>query len=183
MKDGPIRKSVKFIARLRYSLEVALTRKIKSMRGEQFYDLAGSCGSCGQCCETPMIQVYPLLFYFKSVRWVLKTWHGLINGFDFVDEDRKAKCLVFRCTHLDPQTRRCDSYDSRPGLCRDYPRNQLDFANPVFLEGCTYQAVLKNGEALSASLDTLELPPEQLASLKQKLNIKLAEDHHEMSQV
>jgi Fe-S-cluster containining protein len=183
MKDGPIRKSIKFIACLRYSLDVALTRKIKSMRGGQFYDLAGSCDSCGQCCETPMIQAYPLLFYFKSVRWVLKTWHGLINGFEFIDEDRKAKCLVFCCTHLDPQTRRCDSYDSRPGLCRDYPRNQLDFANPGFLEGCSYQAVLKNGDALSASLDTLDLPPEQLASLKQKLNIKLAEDHHEMPQV
>jgi Fe-S-cluster containining protein len=173
MRDGSIRKTIKFIARLRYSMEVAL----------QFYDLAGSCAGCGSCCETPMIQVYPPLFYFKSIRWVLKTWHDRINGFEFVDEDRKGKCLIFRCAHLDLQTRQCDSYDSRPGLCRDYPRNQLDFANPGFLDGCTYQAVLKNGEALGASLDSLDLPPEKLTALKQKLNIKFVEDNHEMSEV
>jgi Fe-S-cluster containining protein len=183
MKDGSIRKSIKFIARLRYSMDVSLTRKIKSARGEQFYDLAGSCGSCGKCCETPVIQVYPLLFYFKSLRWVLKTWHGRINGFEFIGEDRRGKCLVFRCTHLDPETHRCDSYDSRPGLCRDYPRNQLDFANPGFLEGCAYQAVLKNSTALCASLETLDLSHEKLEALKQKLHLTIAEDHHEMSEV
>ena len=148
MEDGFIRKAVKFTARMRYSMDVALTRRINSARGERFFDLAGSCRSCGQCCETPVIQIYPPLFYFKSVRWVMKSWHGLINGFEFMAEDRRSKCLIFRCTHLDARTRRCDSYDSRPGLCRDYPRNQLDYANPEFLEGCGYQAVLKSGEAL-----------------------------------
>jgi Fe-S-cluster containining protein len=183
MKDGFIHRAIKMTARMRYSMDVALTRKIKSARGERFFDLAGSCSSCGKCCETPVIQVYPPLFYFKSVRWALKTWHGLVNGFQFLAEDRRGKCLVFRCTHLDPQTRRCDSYDSRPGLCRDYPRNQLDFANPEFLEGCGYRAVLKNSDALCASLDALDLPPEKLDALKQKLNLSFVEDHHEMSEV
>jgi hypothetical protein len=34
-----------------------------------------------------VIQVYPPLSYFKSVRWALKTWHSLINGFEFIAED------------------------------------------------------------------------------------------------
>jgi Fe-S-cluster containining protein len=183
MQDGFIRKTIKFTARMRYSLDVALSRRIKSARGERFFDLAGSCKGCGRCCDTPVIQVYPPLFYFKSVRWAMKTWHGLINGFECIAENRRAKCLVFRCTHLDPRTRRCDSYDSRPGLCRDYPRNQLDSANPEFLEGCGYRAVLKNSEAMSASLDALDLPPEKLNALKQKLNVGFVEDCHEMSEV
>jgi len=98
-------------------------------------------------------------------------------------EDRKTKCLVFRCTHLDPATRQCDSYDSRPGLCRDYPRNQLDFVNPEFLDGCGYQAVLKNTEKLTASLENLDLPREKLNALKQQLHLTVTDNHHEMPQV
>ena len=156
---------------------------MKAGRNHDLFRLAGSCLHCGKCCETPVIQVYPALYFFKSIRWALKTWHSLINGFDLIAEDRRAKCLVFRCTHLDPQTRRCDSYDSRPGLCSDYPRNQLDFANPEFLEGCGFQAVLKTSDALCASLDALDLPPEKLDALKQNLNLGSMKGHHEMSKV
>ena len=136
MKDGLGLKAFKFISRLRYQTDLRLTRKIKSVRGEQFYRLTGSCRSCGKCCETPMIPVFPLLFFFKSVRWAIVTWHRMIYGFEFLHADQRQKCLVFRCTHWDPVTKHCDSYESRPGMCRDYPRNLLDSPHPVFLEGC-----------------------------------------------
>jgi Fe-S-cluster containining protein len=172
MKDGCVRKTIKFVVRMRYGIDVAPTRKIKTARGEQFYNLAGSCKCCGMCCETPVIQVYRLLFYFESVRWALKTWHWLINGFEFVNEDRRGKCLISRCTHLDPVTHQCDSYDSRPGMCRDYPQNQLDFSNPQFIDGCVFQAVLKKSEKMTAPLESLDLPPETLQTLKQQLHLE-----------
>ena len=171
MKDGYIRQTIKAVARMRYTIDVALTRRIKAARGEQFFNLAGRCRCCGKCCETPVIPVYPLLYFFKSVRWALKTWHRVINGFELVQEDRRGKCLIFRCTHLDPITHRCDSYASRPGLCRDYPHNQLDFANPEFLEGCGFSAELKNSAKMAASLENLDLPQNTLQTLKQRLHL------------
>jgi Fe-S-cluster containining protein len=45
--------------------------------------------------------------------------------------DRQDHSFVFECTHFDRITRRCDSYASRPGMCRDYPRVLLDQAAPA----------------------------------------------------
>jgi uncharacterized cysteine cluster protein YcgN (CxxCxxCC family) len=171
MKDGLGRKAFKFISRLRYQTDLNLTRKIKSARGEQFYRLTGSCRSCGKCCETPMIPVFPLLFFFKSVRWAIVTWHRMINGFEFLQADRRQKCLVFRCTHWDPVTKHCDSYETRPGMCRDYPRNLLDSPQPVFLEGCGYGARLKNSTLMDAALTDAGLPEDRLQALKQQLYV------------
>jgi hypothetical protein len=171
VKDGFLRKSIKFVARVRYATDLALTRRIKSFRSQPIYRVAGSCLRCGRCCERPMIKVFPLFFYLKSLRWVIITWQRHINGFEFLSASRREKCLVFRCTHWDPATNLCDSYSSRPGMCRDYPQNQLDFPVPVFFAGCGFRAVLRNAENLEASLAALDLPPDTLQKLKHDLQL------------
>jgi Fe-S-cluster containining protein len=172
MHDGFIRKSIKYVARIRYTTDLKLTRWLKSSGRKNLYRLAGSCLQCGKCCETPMIRIFPLFFYLKSLRWAINTWQRMANGFEFVDENRRDKCLIFRCTHLDPTTKHCDAYQSRPGICRDYPLNQLDAPVPVFLEGCGYRAVLRNAEKFDAALDTLDLPAETLQKLKHDLQLE-----------
>ena len=172
MQDGFLRKSIKYLARMRYATDLRLTRMLKSAGRKNLYRLAGHCLKCGKCCEKPSIPIFPLFFYFKSLRWAVITWQRNINGFEFIAENRKDKCLIFRCTHLDPITRHCDSYNSRPGMCRDYPRNQLDSPAPVFFEGCGYRAEPRNAEKLKESLEALDLPPETLQKLKQDLQLE-----------
>jgi len=172
MQDGFLRKSIKFVTRIRYTTDLKLTRMIKTARSKQLYRLEGSCLQCGKCCETPMIRILPLFFYLKSLRWAIIRWQRNINGFEFIAENRKEKCLIFRCTHLDPITKHCDAYSSRPGMCRDYPRNQLDSPVPVFFDGCGFQAVLRNAEKFEATLETLDLPPETLQKLKHDLQLE-----------
>jgi Fe-S-cluster containining protein len=80
--------------------------------------------------------------------------------------------FIFRCTHWDPATRRCDSYESRPGMCRDYPRAHLWTGNPEFLPGCGYRAVAPGAAAMIAALRAEGLEGEKLEAVKRKLHLE-----------
>ena len=171
MRDGPVRRLIKRVARIRYAVDLWTTRRILSARGEPRYRLTGSCNGCGRCCETPVVQASTLTFRLRSLRWLALAWHRWINGFVLVDQDRRHKLFVFRCTHYDPATKQCDSYDSRPGMCRDYPRNLLYEPLPEFPQECGYSAVYKKADALLRSLEQANLPPEKLKELAKKLHL------------
>jgi hypothetical protein len=91
----------------------------------------------------------------------VKLWHKHVNGFAYVGIDRRNRMLIFSCTHLDPVTRQCDSYSSRPGLCRDYPVNLLEDVRPTFFPKCGYFALSPNAEAIRADLAELDLAPQR----------------------
>jgi len=171
VRDGPIRRAAKAVALLRFRIDLALTRLVRRLRGEPRFALVGECVACGRCCDTPMVQTHYLLFRTRFVRAAFLWWHRVVNGFEYLGEDRATSTYRFRCTHLDPQTRRCDSYRSRPGMCRDYPRAQLFTADPAFFDECGYRPVLRGAEGFRASLDRLDLPPEQVAELRRKLHL------------
>jgi len=94
-----------------------------------------------------------------------------VNGFELVSHDARRRTFVFRCTHFDWTMRSCDSYDSRPGMCRDYPRFLLWQANPELLPGCGYRAIAPNAPGLGASLAELDLTPEQRKKLRRGLRL------------
>ncbi len=171
MKDGPIRRVIKRVALLRYTIDLRFTRLMLRARGEPHYKLAGSCNGCGKCCETPVVQASTPVFRVRSLRWLALWWHRVVNGFELVDEDRRFKLFVFRCTHYDPVTKLCDSYDSRPGMCRDYPRNLLYEALPEFLPECGHGAVDKKAERFRSALEQTHLTPEQRRELEKKLRL------------
>ena len=83
--------------------------------------------------------------------------------------DRRERTFVFRCTHFDPATRSCDSYASRPGMCRDYPRALLQQAHPELLPGCGYRPLARNADALRRALLDEPLTDEQRARLRREL--------------
>lgn len=172
MKDNAARRSVKRLALARYMADLWLTRVILKLQGEPRYLLRGTCNGCGGCCETPMIHTHAVLFHLRSVRWLTLTWHRLVNGFELISENRRGYTYTFRCTHWEPETKRCDSYASRPGMCRDYPRNLLYAAYPRFLDSCGHYAVDKQADVLRESLAECDLPPEKLAELERKLHIR-----------
>lgn len=172
MKDGRWRRAIKRLARWVHGTDLRCTRLIQRLRGEPQFRLGGHCNGCGACCETPMIQTHAILFRLRTTRWLILTWHRLVNGFEYLDEDRRAHVFVFRCTHYDPETKLCDAYDSRPVMCRDYPRNLTYDPNPTFLPACSYYAIDENAERLRSALEELDLPAEELAELKRRLHVR-----------
>jgi len=162
MRDAPWRRAIKAVARWRYGVDLAATRRLRRWFGhDQPLTLQGACTACGACCETPAVQVWPPLLYFRRVRALILAWHRHINGFELIGQDRRHGVLIFRCTHYDPATKLCDSYDSRPGLCRDYPRNLLDDPRPEFLPPCTLYPLHRDHERRRAELGLAELPPDK----------------------
>lgn len=78
-----------------------------------------------------------------------------------------ASAFAARTSTLRP--RRCDSYESRPGVCRDYPRNLLIGTKPELFESCGYRIVDLQAASLRAELESLDLSPAQRALLERRL--------------
>ena len=148
MRDGRIRGALKAVARWVFFANLHGTRAFFRLRGEKPLRLAGTCGKCAACCEAPSIQVDKFTWYLPTLRSVFLAWHRHVNGFVLIDKIVSHRVFVFRCTHWDKETRRCDSYETRPGMCRDYPRALLWQTNPEFLPGCGYRAVDPKANAL-----------------------------------
>lgn len=172
MKDGPIRKAIKRGALLCFIANLKGTRALWRARGDRPYRLGGTCQHCAACCETPGIQVGRLVWYLPTVRWLFLQYHRHVNGFVLKERVPEYRLFVFRCTHFDWETRRCDSYDSRPGMCRDYPRAQLWQSRPEFLPGCGYRAIDPKGSRLIEALEAEGLEAERLEQVKKKLNLE-----------
>jgi Fe-S-cluster containining protein len=172
VRDGPFRRAVKRAALWNFRLGTFLQRRLRRWRGDTPYGLGGECRRCARCCEAPGIQVGRLVWYLPSLRRLFLWWQKHVNGFELTGRDVGQRVFIFRCTHFDWATRSCDSYDSRPGMCRDYPRVLLFQANPEFLPGCGYRPVAPNAGRLLAALERQQLTPEQKAKLKRELHLE-----------
>ncbi|MBX3730924.1 MAG: YkgJ family cysteine cluster protein [Candidatus Sumerlaeia bacterium] len=172
MKDGPVRILLKRFALACFLVDLHGTRLLRRMAGRRPYRLGGQCRLCAQCCESPMIQTGPFIANGRLLRRLFLAWHRRVNGFELLEHDRLRRTFVFRCTHFDPATRRCDSYAHRPGMCRDYPRLLLWEPTPPFLPGCGYRAISPNARRVAELLDAEDLPPETREELKRRLHAK-----------
>jgi Fe-S-cluster containining protein len=172
LKDGTFRIAIKAVALRVYDARLTLHRFSRRRNGEIPYDLGGACVLCARCCEAPAIQVSAVTWYFPLIRRTFLLWHRLVNGFELVERSRPARLFVFRCTHFDALTRRCDSYHSRPGMCRDYPRALMEQADPPLFEGCGFKPVSRNRARLQIALDAQPLSSEQRAKLAKELYLE-----------
>lgn len=173
MKDGPARRAVKWIARWKYNVDVFAYRAVQRLRGENRYLLGGDCRRCAKCCEAPGIRVGWAVRHVPMLRGLFLGWQRHVNGFVAAERLPEGRAFVFSCTHFDRETRSCDSYDSRPGMCRDYPRGLLDQAHPEFFPECGYRPVLRNADRLREALDRSNLTPGQKAEMKKKLYLEV----------
>ena len=171
VRDGVWRRAVKRVARWHYELELGLHRAWRRARGERPFALGGECRRCAACCEAPAIAVGRVTWSMPNVRRVFLAWQRHVNGFEQVGQDPRRRTFVFRCTHFDAGTRSCDSYESRPAMCRDYPRRLLWQPSPELLPGCGYRAVAPNAAGLRASLARLALTSEQRKRLDRGLHL------------
>lgn len=165
MRDGWARKSLKWVARRLAEAELRLRRARRPGR----YLVSGTCHGCGKCCEQPAIELGAWSFHVRTVRRAVAWWHRVVNGFELTGVEARVRLLVFRCTHYDPATKQCDSYDSRPAMCRDYPANQGFEAVPYLFPECSYRVVDRQARQLKAALVAAGLSGEKLAEVSRRL--------------
>lgn len=166
-----MRAAIKAVARVFYFLEVWLGRAWLRQRGEIRYELLGECQRCARCCEEPSLRLNPLLFHLKPLRNAVIWWQWYVNRFAAKRSDFETCVITFKCHHFDWRTRRCDSYDTRPGLCRDYPRFLMEQPWPELHDDCGYRALDRNAARLAAALDGVEMSEEERERLKRKLHV------------
>jgi Fe-S-cluster containining protein len=169
MRDGVVRRGIKRFLLWNFYLDLWATRLRARLRGDKPYLLGGNCQLCARCCEAPSLRVGWLLSHVGALRKGLVAFESLVNGFELTQWDRPTETLTFRCSHFDWETRRCDSYDSRPGMCRDYPRLLLYQPNPELLSGCGYRPVARNAAQMRLELAKRNLTPEQMRTLSERL--------------
>lgn len=163
---------LKALARWVGGFELWLRRKWLAKRGEPRYRLTGTCNGCGRCCEAPSIQVDRLTWHLRSARLLFLWWQWQVNGFRLTGVDPRLRLFVFSCTHYDPQTKRCDSYESRPLMCRDYPVNLTYDALPSLFDECSHGIVDRKAEGLRQALIDAGVKGPQLEALEKKLYLK-----------
>jgi Fe-S-cluster containining protein len=171
VKDGAVRRALKRVALWSFRLDVAVHRAWRRRGGERPFLLGGECRRCARCCEAPALQVGRAVWYLPALRRLFLWWQERVNGFVLVDRDRGQRVFVFRCTHFDPQSRSCDSYDSRPGVCRDYPRALLWETAPDFFPECGYRPVAANAAGLIRYLERAGVPPDQMERVRKGLHL------------
>ena len=172
MRDGPARTALKLCARCAYLFNIRVVRLWARIRGRQRFLLAGSCESCARCCESPSISVGRLVWYLPLLRRGFLWWQRVVNGFVLRSKARQGFVFVFDCTHFDRETRRCDSYHSRPGMCRDYPRMLLGSSQPDFFPECGFRPLHPRAEQMLAELETQDLSSEQRRDLTRRLFLR-----------
>jgi uncharacterized protein len=172
VKDGFIRCTVKRFAWVRYAVDLWITRKVMVLKGEEKFELRGHCNRCGRCCEYPTIQMSDITFHMKRFKTCIIWWQQTVNGFVLDKENKLDATLTFTCTHYCDDTGQCDSYASRPGMCRDYPVGQIYSVNPTFFEECGFYAVDKRAASFRKALEKTELPPDKREDLYKRLHLK-----------
>ena len=172
MQDGPIRRTVKAVALGAFHLNLWADRSRRAALGERPYRLGGTCQRCAVCCEAPAVRVHALVWLAPLLRRSFLWWQEKVNGFVLVEARRRERTFVFRCTHFDRVTRSCDSYASRPGLCRDYPRALLFQPAPEMLPGCGYRPRAKGAQRLLRVLEDTPLSDEQREKLRRGLHLE-----------
>jgi hypothetical protein len=168
--DGVALSIIKRVSRLVFERQMALRLWWLKRQGEIRWKLGGDCQKCAACCEEPSLQVDRLTWHLRAFREPFLWWQRVVNGFELVSTQR-PRVFVFRCHYFDTATRRCTSYSTRPGICRDYPRFLLQQAWPEFLPGCGYRAVSRKADQALVSLGKTSLSAEEQAELRRKLRL------------
>ncbi len=172
MKDRLWQRALKLPALLNHRLNRIALRAAERALGRRQYRLAGACRCSGCCCEAPALRVVCPVWHSSVLARLFLWWQSRVNGFELTARDGAAHVFVFRCTHFERESRRCDSYSSRPGFCRDYPRALLAQPNPELLPGCGHRLVAPNAAKLRRALLAESLTHEQRARLMRELHLE-----------
>jgi uncharacterized protein len=172
MRDGRKLAAIKAVVRLVWTIELGLRRLFGRRWRRRFWRLRGACNACGACCAEPTIRASGLIWHLPGAGRLFVAWQSRVNGFELLRSDAETRELVFRCTHFAQDSKRCDSYATRPSMCRDYPTLLLGQGWPELFPGCGHRIVARRPHGLAAGIEGTSLSPEAKAELRGKLRLE-----------
>ena len=112
---------------------------------KKHYWRTGKCKGCGMCCthiyvkqqleraRTDAIELLKDEKEFKRLQYL----HKFYSDLKIIGKDELG--LIFECTNLDPETKRCKIHFWRPGICRRYPQEELFSMGGTLSDDCGYK--------------------------------------------
>ena len=111
-------------------------RHLRLRLGGKELIITGSCRQCGACCRR--LQLEQANRWMRSKREFKKLVKEQPEFARFQISGRdKQGLLVFNCRSLGSDNR-CQDYDNRPQLCRDFPNKGIFFCGGQLPNGCGY---------------------------------------------
>ena len=100
------------------------------------YYRTGKCSGCGRCCQKIYVKHKNVIQTEEEFKR-LQLLHPFYTYLKVIGKDETG--LVFECTNLDTETRKCKIHSKRPGICRRYPQEELYTMGGTLAEHCGYK--------------------------------------------
>lgn len=101
------------------------------------YIRTGSCKACGKCCKEIYVRHGKKTIKNEEEYLKLKHFHSFYSYLKPIDKDEIG--LIFECTNLDPETKKCKIHPFRPPLCRKYPQEEVFMMGGSISADCGYK--------------------------------------------
>lgn len=100
------------------------------------YYRIGQCNRCGMCCQRIYVRHKKSVVKTDEEFKKLKRLHPFYTYLEVIDKDDLG--LVFKCNNFDKEKKICSIHNSRPGICRRYPSEQIFSMGAILSDDCGY---------------------------------------------
>lgn len=101
------------------------------------YYRTGKCKGCGKCCTHIYVKHFKHVVNDEKEFERLQYVHSFYAGLKIIGKDDSG--LIFECSHLDSETKKCKIHKIRPGICRRYPQEELFSMGGALSDDCGYK--------------------------------------------
>ena len=103
----------------------------------KYYYRTGKCKGCGQCCTHIYVKHFKHVLTDEKEFKRLQYLHKFYADLKIIGKDDLG--LIFECTNLDTETKKCKIHFRRPGICRRYPQEELFSMGGTLSDECGYK--------------------------------------------
>lgn len=103
------------------------------------YYRTGKCLGCGLCCRQIYVRHARNVIQTEDEFKKLKLLHPFYTYLEVTGKDEIG--LVFSCTNLDEETKKCKIHKKRPGICRRYPQEAIFKMGGELAQECGYKFI------------------------------------------
>lgn len=101
------------------------------------YYRTGKCKGCGECCTHIYVKHFKHVLQDEEEFKKLQCIFGFYSGLKIIGKDELG--LIFECSHLDPETKKCKIHFFRPAICRRYPQEELFAMGGTLSDKCGFK--------------------------------------------
>lgn len=118
-------------------IKISIDNWIASRVFNRKYIRSGKCKGCGRCCQSIYVRHSSNIIKTQEEFDNLRINHYFYSYLKVIDKNETG--LVFECTKLDPETKKCTIHKNRPLLCRQYPVEEVFMMGGEISENCGYK--------------------------------------------